>query len=60
MMVIFFFNSFANIKLISQTSALTLTLAGIVKDLMLVFLSIMVFDSPVTTLQVSDRYFALN
>jgi hypothetical protein len=37
--------------LIGNTSALVLTLAGIIKDLMLVFLSILVFGSPVTPLQ---------
>ena len=41
----------AVVMLISNTSALTLTLAGIVKDILLVTLSVIVFESPVTTLQ---------
>ena len=41
----------AVVVLISNTSALTLTLAGIVKDILLVFLSIAIFNSPVTPLQ---------
>ena len=41
----------AVVMLIGNTSALILTLAGIVKDLMLVFLSVAVFDTPVTQLQ---------
>ena len=41
----------AVVLLISNTSALILTLAGIGKDLLLVFLSVAVFGSPVTALQ---------
>ena len=41
----------AVVLLISNTSALVLTLAGIVKDILLVFLSVAVFSSPVTLLQ---------
>ena len=41
----------AVVMLIGNTSALILTLAGIVKDLMLVFLSVVVFETPVTQLQ---------
>lgn len=41
----------AVVLLISNTSALVLTLAGIIKDILLVFLSITVFGSPVTLLQ---------
>ena len=41
----------AVVVLISNTSALTLTLAGIVKDLLLVFLSVTIFGSPVTPMQ---------
>jgi drug/metabolite transporter (DMT)-like permease len=41
----------AVVVLIGNTSALTLTLAGIVKDLLLVFLSVSIFGSPVTALQ---------
>jgi drug/metabolite transporter (DMT)-like permease len=53
----------AVVVLISNTSALTLTLAGIIKDLLLVFLSVMVFGSPVTLLQYfgyAITLFALN
>lgn len=41
----------AVVLLISNTSALVLTLSGIVKDILLVILSIVIFDSPVTPLQ---------
>ena len=41
----------ASVMLISHTSALTLTLAGIVKDILLVFLSMTIFRAPVTLLQ---------
>jgi drug/metabolite transporter (DMT)-like permease len=41
----------AVVYLISNTSALTLTLAGIVKDILLVLLSVAIFGSPVTLLQ---------
>lgn len=41
----------AVVMLIGNTSALMLTLAGIVKDLMLVGLSMVVFQSPVTLIQ---------
>ena len=41
----------AVVLLIGNTSALVLTLAGIIKDLMLVFSSILIFGSPVTMLQ---------
>jgi drug/metabolite transporter (DMT)-like permease len=41
----------ASVMLIGHTSALTLTLAGIVKDILLVFLSMSIFLSPVTILQ---------
>ena len=41
----------AVVLLISNTSALVLTLAGIVKDIMLVLLSVLIFGSPVTLLQ---------
>lgn len=40
-----------SVMLIKHTSALTLTLAGIVKDILLVALSLIVFQSPVTMLQ---------
>jgi drug/metabolite transporter (DMT)-like permease len=41
----------AVVLLISNSSALVLTLAGIIKDILLVFLSVTVFGSPVTPLQ---------
>jgi drug/metabolite transporter (DMT)-like permease len=41
----------ASVMLIAHTSALTLTLAGIVKDILLVFLSMAIFHAPVTLLQ---------
>lgn len=41
----------ASVMLIAHTSALTLTLAGIVKDILLVMLSVMIFRGPVTLLQ---------
>jgi len=41
----------AVVLLISNTSALVLTLAGIIKDILLVFLSITIFGSPVTLIQ---------
>jgi hypothetical protein len=39
--------------LVSQTSGLTLTLAGIVKDILLIVASILIFGSPITYIQVS-------
>jgi len=41
----------ASVMLISHTSPLILTLAGILKDILLVFMSMAIFGSPVTTLQ---------
>lgn len=49
----------AVVLLISNTSALVLTLAGIVKDILLVFLSITLFGSPVTPLQYAGYGVAL-
>jgi drug/metabolite transporter (DMT)-like permease len=49
----------AVVLLISNTSALVLTLAGIVKDILLVFLSILIFGSPVTPLQYAGYSVAL-
>lgn len=49
----------AVVMLIGNTSALVLTLAGIIKDLMLVCLSIVVFGSPVTLLQYLGYFIAL-
>jgi len=49
----------AVVLLISNTSALVLTLAGIVKDILLVFLSVVVFESPVTPLQYAGYAVAL-
>jgi drug/metabolite transporter (DMT)-like permease len=41
----------ASVMLIKHTSALTLTLAGVVKDILLVLLSMLIFKSPVSALQ---------
>jgi drug/metabolite transporter (DMT)-like permease len=49
----------AVVFLISNTSALVLTLSGIVKDILLVFLSVSVFGSPVTPLQYAGYGVAL-
>ena len=49
----------AAVLLISNTSALVLTLAGIVKDILLVVLSVSVFGSPVTPLQYAGYGLAL-
>lgn len=49
----------AVVLLIGNTSALVLTLAGIIKDILLVFLSVTVFGSPVTPLQYAGYGVAL-
>ena len=49
----------AVVLLISNTSALVLTLAGVVKDILLVLLSVTVFGSPVTPLQYGGYAVAL-
>lgn len=49
----------AVVLLISHTSALVLTLSGIVKDILLVVLSIAIFGSPVTPLQYGGYAVAL-
>lgn len=49
----------AVVLLISNTSALVLTLAGIIKDILLVFLSVTIFQSPVTPLQYAGYGVAL-
>lgn len=49
----------AVVLLISNTSALVLTLAGIIKDILLVFLSIVIFGSTVTPLQYAGYGVAL-
>ena len=49
----------AVVLLISNTSALTLTLAGIVKDILLVVLSVLIFTSPVTLIQYAGYGVAL-
>ena len=49
----------AVVLLISSTSALVLTLAGVIKDILLVFLSVTVFGSPVTPLQYGGYAVAL-
>lgn len=41
----------AVVMLIGNTSALVLTLAGIIKDILIVTLSVLVFDTPITSLQ---------
>lgn len=49
--IVAFSLNLALILLISNTSALVLTLAGVVKDILLVVLSMMIFGNPVTLLQ---------
>lgn len=49
--IVAFTLNIAVVLLISNTSALVLTLAGIVKDVLLVILSVTIFQSPVTSLQ---------
>lgn len=49
----------AVVLLIENTSALTLTLAGIVKDILLVVSSVLFFGTPVTLLQYTGYSFAL-
>lgn len=49
----------AVVALISNTSAMILTLSGIVKDILLVMLSVVVFGSPVTPLQYAGYGIAL-
>ena len=57
--IIAFTLNIAVVLLIGNTSALVLTLAGIIKDILLVFLSIIVFGSPVTPLQYAGYGVAL-
>jgi hypothetical protein len=45
----------AVVILVGQTSGLTLTLAGIVKDILLIAASIWIFNSPITPIQVRER-----
>lgn len=49
----------AVVILVSQTSGLTLTLAGIVKDIMLIVASIGLFGNPITYVQVAGYSLAL-
>ena len=49
----------AIVLLISHTSALTLSLGGIIKDILLVFLSVIFFGSPVSWLQFVGYGFSL-
>ncbi len=49
----------AAVMLIAHTSPLTLTLAGIVKDILLVVLSVVIFKAPVTFLQILGYAVAL-
>ena len=44
----------AVVILVGQTSGLTLTLAGIVKDILLIAASIWIFNSPITPIQVRE------
>ena len=46
-----FMLNIATVLLIKNTSALVLTLSGVLKDILLVFLSVAIFGSPVTSLQ---------
>jgi drug/metabolite transporter (DMT)-like permease len=57
--VVAFSLNVAVVLLIGNTSALVLTLAGIIKDILLVFLSIVIFGSPVTPLQYAGYAVAL-
>jgi drug/metabolite transporter (DMT)-like permease len=57
--IIAFTLNIAVVMLISNTSALVLTLAGIIKDILLVSLSVLVFLSPITTLQIIGYSIAL-
>ena len=57
--VVAFSLNVAVVLLIGNTSALVLTLAGIIKDILLVGLSIVVFGSPVTPLQYAGYALAL-
>jgi drug/metabolite transporter (DMT)-like permease len=57
--VVAFSLNVAVVLLIGNTSALVLTLAGIIKDILLVFLSILIFGSPVTPLQYAGYSVAL-
>ena len=41
----------ANVKQIGKTSSLIMTLCGVLKDILLVFASIMIWGTPVTALQ---------
>ena len=50
--LIAFFLNIAVVLLISNTSALVLTIGGIAKDVLLVVLSLLIFTSPVSLLQV--------
>jgi hypothetical protein len=49
----------AVVILVSQTSGLTLTLAGIIKDILLIVASIFLFNSPITYIQVMGYSLAL-
>ena len=46
----------AVVILVSQTSGLTLTLAGIIKDILLIAASVWIFTSPITYSQVSGAF----
>lgn len=49
----------AMVLLISNTSAVVVTLTGVVKDILLVVLSVFIFGSPVSTIQVIGYTIAL-
>jgi hypothetical protein len=49
----------AVVILVQQTSGLTLTLAGIIKDIALIVVSIWLFGNPITTVQVAGYTLAL-
>lgn len=49
----------AVVILVQQTSGLTLTLAGIIKDILLIVVSIWLFGNPITTVQVVGYTLAL-
>ena len=57
--IVAFMLNVAVVLLISNTSALVLTLSGIVKDILLVFFSVIIFGSPVTPLQYAGYGVAL-
>ena len=57
--VVAFTLNIAVVLVVGRTSGLTLTLAGVVKDIMLIVLSILAFGNPVTSTQVGGYFVAL-